>query len=320
MRAKKWLTFITFGSAVVAIIIAALAGKGSGGMVYDIAMAVLGSALLGFIMSLIEYFVERRNAMEVFWDESCRALDALRKYRYINIDAPVEIVLACFQEEWSNGFRHRMDPTANDDSKDALISWYEEHIPMAWTENDDISTELDKLYAAQMKAYQREFRKSIESCVAVAKLDLGQLGNAYGNLDFMFGNRSLRSDAYTKIYNRIVEFRDLARSELYHFNILLNGEGSFPVCARKAIKICKRVFTEEIVRDNGEETKVVYQTAFDDIDIELEKFRCRMYRHIEPDYPERIPVCGRVLNSAFETDNSEANPENVDIGTETLQQ
>ena len=38
----------------MAIIIATLAGKGSGNMAYDIAMAVLGSALLGFMMSLIE--------------------------------------------------------------------------------------------------------------------------------------------------------------------------------------------------------------------------------------------------------------------------
>ena len=154
MKAKKWLTFITFGSALVAIIIAALAGKGSGDMAYDIAMAVFGSALLGFIMSLIEYYVERRNAMEVFWDESCRALDELRKCRYINIDAPVEMVLACFQEEWNNSFRHRMDPTAKDDAKDALISWYEEHIPMSWTEDNDISAELDQYYAVQIKAYQ----------------------------------------------------------------------------------------------------------------------------------------------------------------------
>lgn len=33
---------------------------------YDISLAIFGSALLGFIMSLIEYFTERRKAMEQF--------------------------------------------------------------------------------------------------------------------------------------------------------------------------------------------------------------------------------------------------------------
>ena len=293
MKAKKWLTFITFGCSILALASSCLVGKASGSIAYDIAMAVFGSALLGFIMSLIEYLVERKHSMEVFWDEGRKALTALRKYHYIDIDPPVEMVLSCFQEEWSNGFRHVFDPTPTDDAKDALIGWYEENVPMAWTENDDISAELDKYYETQMEAYRREFTKSIESSVAVANLDLGQLGNAYGSLDFMFGNSSVRKDAYSKVYNKIVEYRNLARTELYHFNMLLEGAGNFPVCAQKAYAICQKVFVEEIKIELGFETKVVYQTVLDDIDDALEDFRCKIYRHLKPEYPERVPICGK---------------------------
>ena len=85
MRGKKWLTIITFGCTVIALIIAFAVGKDSGCITYDIAMAVFGSALLGFIMSLTEYFVEKRNAMECFWQESRDALIKLRKVKYTHL-------------------------------------------------------------------------------------------------------------------------------------------------------------------------------------------------------------------------------------------
>lgn len=66
MRGKKWMTIITFLFAVIALIIAVVIGKGCACIAYDVTMAIFGSALLGFIMSLTEYFVERRSAMEWF--------------------------------------------------------------------------------------------------------------------------------------------------------------------------------------------------------------------------------------------------------------
>ena len=66
MKAKKWVTFITAGISVISLICAIIANCVCIDLMYDISMAVFGSALLGFIMSLIEYFAERRKAMEDF--------------------------------------------------------------------------------------------------------------------------------------------------------------------------------------------------------------------------------------------------------------
>lgn len=67
MKAKKYLTICTLMVSVVSIISAVLIGKSSNCIGYDIAMALLGSAVLGFIMSITEYYVEKRRAMEAFW-------------------------------------------------------------------------------------------------------------------------------------------------------------------------------------------------------------------------------------------------------------
>ena len=69
---------------------------------YDIEMAILGSALLGFIMSLTEYFVEKQKSMEEFWLQATKVLKELRKIKYLDFDAPAELVLNALQEENSN--------------------------------------------------------------------------------------------------------------------------------------------------------------------------------------------------------------------------
>lgn len=298
MSGKKWLTIITFVCTVIALIVAFLVGKDSGCIAYDIVMAVFGSALLGFIMSLTEYFVEKRRAMECFWQEARDALIKLRKVKYIDITAPVELVHACFQEEWSNGFRKIIDPTAKDDAKTALISWFEENIPMSWTEDDDIDAELDRFYDVQMEGYRETYMRCIDSYIDASKTDLGPLGNAYGNLDFLFCNKSIRSKAFSDIYEKIRNLRNQLLTESNHFLRLISGQGNFAVCAGKADVICKEIFDVQYQTEDGFKTKLVYQKALDDIDEALESFRIKIYRNASAEYPERLPVLGDT-RSAF---------------------
>lgn len=65
-------------------------------------MALLGSAVLGFIMSITEYYVERRKAMEEFWIQVINILKNLRKIKHLDLDAPADLVIEAFGEEHSN--------------------------------------------------------------------------------------------------------------------------------------------------------------------------------------------------------------------------
>ncbi len=310
MKGKKWLTIITFFCFVAALLIAVLIGKASISVGYDIAMAVFGSALLGFIISLIEYFFERRTAMEVFWQEARKALAQLRKIIHIDIDAPMDLVLQCFKEELANKFVLDLGDSAElanlhikHIAANNLMSWFEENITLAFSDNDDIDVELQKIYKHQMQVCRNEVRRCIDSCFTYEQIDLGPLDNAYGNLDYIFANNMIRKSAYHNIFNKIRVFRRLVLEEIIHFKLLIEGKGNFAVCAEKANNISSKIFDVNEQECDGYISKVVYQSSFDDIDEALELFRCKIYWNQKPELPERIPVSGTTRLVSFEKES-----------------
>lgn len=102
MKAKKWLTIITLVVTLVAMIVALYAKYKKCDLAYDFSMAIFGSALLGFIMSLTEYFTERRKAMEDFLRASYKVYSKLRKIKYIDTDEPRDLIIDCIAEEQRN--------------------------------------------------------------------------------------------------------------------------------------------------------------------------------------------------------------------------
>ena len=86
-------------------------------------MALLGSAVLGFIMSLTEYYVEKRKAMEEFWLQSNKTLKELRKIKYLELDAPVELIKDALLEEQANE-KPSLNPSNKgaNDSKENQVS------------------------------------------------------------------------------------------------------------------------------------------------------------------------------------------------------
>ena len=93
MSAKKWVTIVTFFCTMFAVILLPIFDYYECNIGYDISLAIFGSALLGFIMSLVEYFTERRKAMEQFWLEAGQVLAQFRKAKYIKFDEPEDLVL-----------------------------------------------------------------------------------------------------------------------------------------------------------------------------------------------------------------------------------
>ncbi len=66
MKAKKWLTIIIFIILALSLVVSVKIEKSSDSISYDIAMAIFGGIILSFVMSLTEYYVEKRKAMEEF--------------------------------------------------------------------------------------------------------------------------------------------------------------------------------------------------------------------------------------------------------------
>lgn len=289
MKAKKYLTMITGGFSLLSLVMAWWIGKSSNSTLYDVSMAAFGSALLGVIMSLTEYFVERRKAMEQFWNEARKVLHELRKIRYINTEAPHDLIHACFVEEESNKWQQLFSENQSETARKNLISWFKENgvVPLR-EDDDDIEAVLNQIYEERMEYFHKEYQRAIDSYADAANIDIDQLGNAYAGLDFFF-NKRIRNKAYNEVYQKIREFIRQLHQESYHFNLLRENQGRFSICADKAYQICQYAFMEKNDEASDAWKKIIYQGLFDDIDETLEWFRCEIYRNEKYKPVEKIP-------------------------------
>ena len=134
----------------------------------------------------------------------------------------------------------------------------------------------------------------MDSYQIASSVELGLLDNAYGNLDFIFANRCIRKKAYDSIYDKIRKSVIQFKTEVYHFNLLKDGKGNFPVCATKVSDLDKDYFWSNEETVHGYTNTLIYQNIFDDIDASLEEFRCKIYR-TKYEAPKREPISGKMI-------------------------
>ena len=299
MKAKKWLTIITLIITVLSLFLAIIIGKDSNCITYDISMAVFGGAALGFIMSLTEYYVERRKAMEEFWLQASKVLNELKKIKYLDVDAPVNLIVDAIREDSSNTLREKSYRLGDDkkisvSAKNKLISWLEENIPLPLDGNIDDNMKLKQLYDYQMAGYKAIFLQCMDSYREASAIELGNLNNAYGNLDFIIANKCIRQKAYELIYDKMKEIVHQFRSEVYHFNLLKDGKGNFSICVSKVYELNQKYFLSKEENFQNYTNTLVFQNVFDDLEASLEKFRCKIYR-IKYVEPEKMPISGKMI-------------------------
>lgn len=276
MKAKKWLTIITLIITALSLVLAFIIGKNSNCITYDISMAIFGGAALGFIMSLTEYYVERRKAMEEFWLQATKVLNELKKIKYLDVDAPINLIVDAIHEDDSNALKEKFHLLSNDEkisvnAKENLISWYKENIPIPFDENTDDNKELTHLYDSNMAGYKEVFLQCMDSYREASMVELGNLDNAYGNLDFIIANKCIRQKAYEQIYDKLRKIVYQFRNEVYHFNLLKDGNGNFPVCILKVSELNQKYFLSKEENLQGYTNVSIFQNVFDDIDASLEK-------------------------------------------------
>ena len=314
MKAKKWLTIITLGVTLVALLVAIYANYKEFDLAYDFSMAIFGSALLGFIMSLIEYFAERRKAMEAFLKAAYKIYSNFRQIKYVDADAPHDLIVDCIAEEQHNELCRNIAGATGSTlgleethpKRDEYIAWMEENVVMSFSEDDDIPAVLITIYNHHMDGYKNLFMSRIDMYIGVANMDFDDLSNAYGNLDFLFGNNSIRQNAFDSIYKKLQEWRNQVLSEAYHFRLLKDNKGNFAVCIRKLFDLNDMFFDVKTEHTSNETHMVVHQTLFDDLSDKIEEFRAATYFKREATYEKRTPILSKIKmnNSSLEREEA----------------
>lgn len=304
MRAKKWLTFATIICSIASVVLMIVFQCNDIKIGYDISLALFGSAFLGFIMSLIEYFSERKDSMEKFWMEARKVLIQFRKAKPIVTNVPEELILNSFTEEIRNReveqygekVASSLGLKRESKAKSEYIAWMESHEIMSFTESDNISEILDEMYKQHLEENKICFSSIIDNYIELAYISLSDLESAYDSLDFMFGNKRIRCTAYGEIFNKICEIRNSICSQVYHFNLWKEGKGNFIICAMKAMEISKTLFESKTSENGALKQECIYQKAFDEIEESLEDFRVKIYWSQKKEPVKQIPVMGRIIN------------------------
>ena len=292
MKAKKWLTLITFFVSMLSVIGVFLLFPYRP-VWYDILLALFGSAVLGFIMSLTEYFSARRYAMESFWNEAFDCMNKLRKIKFYLPDEPTALIQDCLSEQSLNEWNVPLGNAKETKAREALISHTSHYIP---AESNDYEKELDDWFDAVI---QKNI-KLLEECTAsyihfVDNFDLGNLGNAYGRMDFLFANPSIRQSAYDKILKAMRDIRDQVTNKASHFRLVNTGGGNLRVCINQLLELNDLLFRFDRLGANDESVSV-YRKAVDELDDNLELFRAKIYNK-KPDLIKHERVMWRVKPS-----------------------
>jgi hypothetical protein len=307
VRGVKWLSIIAFCVSIISLLgVVLFHSNGRFTLLYDILLATLGSALLGFIMSLVEYLDVKRTAMEVFYNEAMKAISVLGRAKYFFTDAPIDLVINCIAEELSNKESEQMGAQPKRENKDKLIENYRKGFPPEIVNAPDFNQKIEIWYTAKMGVYHGEMEKCFDSYIEISEMQLGELDNAYGNLNFIFANTTLRKLAYEQIYKPVKKQRKSALQQAYHFQMNKSGEGNLAACASFLSQLNNEWFYKKSI--DGEKIFVVsiYRKGHDELLDRLEEFRCKIYKQkFEPE--KHNPIISRIYS--YEHPN---NPLNIE--------
>ena len=254
MREKKWLVYITGILTVLSLIVVLVISKNQCSKLYDIFLAVFGSSILGLIMSLIQYFSERRSAMEKFLIIVLNYTKAIIEFEHLNFKQPIELIISNV-----NNFGYKR----NDKAFDELKSWLQKNRK---SYSDDNCIRIIDNAKRVFIDYQCNLEK-------IAKLSEDELDFAYGNLDFLM-NKNVRNNlAYNKMYSEIKSVIKLVKNSKITYKRFKKCEVPFKYYCNTIVDIDKKLF---VVYENENHIKTK-NICVDNLMNNIDEFCSKIY-------------------------------------------
>lgn len=280
MRSKKWLVIITGVISIVTVVCAYwFCDVADNEFLKNFFFAIMGSALLGVIMSLTEYYVARKQALEKYYLTAYDILKEIKKVEYFFADEPMNLIESYFLEEQNSRHMRVIGKEPETTAKSNLLNY----MIAKWKKTDDIPEDIfqeyaEQKFASQVADYQRSVLAVIDSYIAVSKIDFRPLENAYGDLDFFIANRTLRKNIYEGIHQALRNYIHEAAQKAYHFNLYLSkNSNNFAVLIEMVDELQKMYFSVDD-QLNGNYSIITIRRKFaDSIDDKIEELRCKIY-------------------------------------------
>lgn len=289
MKAKKWLIIITMIISFVSVVCAYwYCNVMRDDFFMNCSFAIMGSAILSGIMSLTEYFVTRKQCLEQYYLAAYTILKQIEKAKYFFADEPIELLEQYFLEKQNNESRSVFGMDISTTAKDSLLTYMTDR----WKQTVDIPEPEFTAYAEdqfnnRMAQYFEDACKTMDSYVRIAEIDLSPLENAYGNLDFLFANSSMRKKIYEQIHLRLRDYKHNVAEQVFHFKLFLSGESeNFAVLMGKIDELQQMYFSRNEKCEGDFCIITIYGKYADSMDESIEKLRCKIYgqKYMKPQH------------------------------------
>lgn len=227
------------------------------------------SAIVTLLISVGEYRVEKRKALEEFISVDYSLIYLYRNLMDLDTEIPVEMLQAYFHEEMSQCPPGILEPDETPKANIMEFLWkqvqtdIQELLESSHKKDEYLEAEFNRAIAQDRDAISEAIKQYRQLCEAV---NLHGLSTAYGNIDFMFANKKVREEL---LYNRIYEPHSNAKRILNELNFhLKNYEeavskghvGNLPVVIMKILEVQEH-FLEMSKQEHG--TAVYKKFVFD---------------------------------------------------------
>ena len=269
MKVKRMFVYITLIVLVASLIGVIFLQHIS--MFHEISLGILSGSIVGLVMTLAEYFVERRKAMWNFYQAGCKMERVLSFGEYgahsLMHNAPLDLIFDCV------GYNRRK----------FSASEREEIIKCGGHNVKDIEDFLDTRFIDDGLEYyvaniRKELVETLNFCLKVSEeLEGCGLEDAYENLAFFWGDRSKKHLHQKEIYNIYNKAMDKFRLSSLRRYVQYPKSYSNLQSWSKLIKDLNEYFFSQKTNDIGNAYYSDYDEIIrDELNEHLQKFRKRM--------------------------------------------
>lgn len=257
----------------------------------NFSFAIFGSALLGFIMSLVEYRVERKRALEEYYLNSSKLINIFSKAKYFISIAPSELLINYYNELANSNpmFNANDNSSAKEDLFEFMHNIWINTIDIPEPDFSDFEKQEFDKFTENIK---KELIETVSSYITISETDLSQLEMAYGNLDFLFGNRKLRAKVFSDIHKPLQEYKKYIDEKVYHFRGFMNSQyNNFGVIIKLIDDIQLKYFKIINTSDEYMFRITVYKDFLDKITDNTNWLKCKIY-HQNHSEDKHTPLIG----------------------------
>lgn len=284
MKGKKYgiiVSVITMIVSLILILFVNLCDKDNYELFSNIFIGVFGSSVVTLIISISDYIVSKREALEDYYRQVYKIIVAFGKIKYVRI-TDISLENMKYKTECELKKCLGKQPPQMDD----IIDYYDKN--NYWDNySENISTEgKSQIIIEQIEKDCANIGKALDSYLEFENLSYEKVENAFGRISFLFDKSEKHPDnekyfrvwIYRNLHDKLRNMINTIRLENYHFKLYKEGDNkNLFVVTQKIDELNKQLF--EIVNDTDDNSDVtkVYAKFYNDMNSTLEKFRARIY-------------------------------------------